>query len=218
MPHELVYDLTGLKFNLLTVIKKLDYKDKYGNILWECVCDCGKPRISTTGNLRHEGHKSCGCKFGGRTHGDWNLRIRRIWMNMMARCYKKENPNYKGYGAKGIIVCSEWHDYAVFKKWAYENGYDDALSLDRFPNNTGIYQPDNCRWATSTEQARNKTNNKFLEFNGLFKTVAEWAEIYGIDQTRVNRRLYKGWTIEDALTKPIDQNKISKIYRHATLS
>lgn len=155
-------------------------------------------------------------KINGNTkHGDWNKRIRRIWMNMMARCHNQNllDPNYLKYGAAGIKVCQEWHDYFVFKKWAYENGYTDQLTLDRYPNTRGNYDPMNCRWATYKEQARNKKNSKILECDGNALTVAEWADLYSINQDRINRRLKLGWSVNDAIKTPIDTNKISKKYR-----
>jgi hypothetical protein len=206
-------DLTGIKFGKLLVIEKSNKRNKYKDVLWLCKCDCGKNKLCTTGALQHGGNTSCGCTIGGKTHGDWNLRIRRIWVNMIARCNKPNSTSWHNYGAKGITVCVEWNEYSAFKLWAYSNGYADHLTLDRYPNKNGNYSPDNCRWATYKQQANNKSSNRIIRFNGELKTLSEWADIYNINQQRVRERLSLGWPIRDALTKPIDKNKISKRYR-----
>ena len=84
--------------------------------------------------------------------------------SMKDRC---ENPNchaYSDYGARGISVCEEWHDFIVFKKWAIKNGYDkDApygqCTIDRKDNDKG-YCPENCRFITMREQTMNRRSNR----------------------------------------------------------
>jgi len=206
-------DLTGKIFNKLYVIEKSNKTNKHKDVLWLCLCDCGEYKLCATGALQHGGNKSCGCSIGRRTHGDWNLRIRRIWVGMMARCNNHNATSWHNYGAKGIEVCDEWNDYSAFKSWAYNNGYNDKLTLDRFPNKKGNYCPSNCRWATYKQQANNKSNNRTIKFKGQLKTISEWADEMNISQQRIRDRLTLGWTIKDALTKPIERSKISKNYR-----
>lgn len=83
-------------------------------------------------------------------------RLHRIWQDMKTRCYNPKHESYKNYGGRGITVCEEWRkDFTAFYLWAIEHGYDKSLSIDRI-NNDGNYEPNNCRWATTKEQAKNK--------------------------------------------------------------
>lgn len=143
-------NLTGKHFNRWTVIKRAG-SNKKGNSLWECRCECGTIAIVVGYSLTGGTSKSCGCaqkesvsKMNTtlkRTHGKKNTRLYRIW--------------------RGITVCKEWkHDFMNFYAWAIDNGYDDSLSIDRIENN-GNYEPGNCRWATASEQNRNRRTYKW---------------------------------------------------------
>lgn len=88
-----------------------------------------------------------------------DTRLYSIWENMKARCYNKNKPKYKTYGAKGIRVCKEWKEsFDSFHDWAVLHGYRDSLTLDR-KDPKGNYEPSNCRWASNKVQANNKRNS-----------------------------------------------------------
>lgn len=206
-------DLTGRRYGKLLVLKNSGLKVN-SEILWTCICDCGKNKNCKTGALRHGLNISCGCMNGGKTHGDWSKRIRHIYVNMKSRCYKPTDVNYHNYGGRGIVICNEWLiDYSSFKIWAYENGYSDDLSIDRKDSN-GNYSPSNCKWSTPTEQARNTRVNRLVTFNNKTQCISAWAEEVGINQSRIIRRIANGWSIEKAISTPTDKNKISNRYRH----
>lgn len=79
---------------------------------------------------------------------------------MMARCYEPNNAKYARYGARGITVCERWHDVRSFV--ADMAPKPAGKSLDRIDND-GPYSPANCRWATATEQARNRPQAKLTD-------------------------------------------------------
>jgi len=154
-------DLTGKRYGKLTVLKYVG-KDKNRHSLWLCKCDCGVEKTISSTALQ-AGQKSCGCE-GARTtlsqrmtkHGMYKSRIYDIWHCMKDRCYREGNSKYYLYGGRGIRVCDEWkNDFVPFYEWAMSNGYKDDLTLDRIDSD-GNYEPSNCRWATVTEQNRNR--------------------------------------------------------------
>lgn len=134
------------------------------------------------------------------TYGFSHTRIDNIYKSMISRCYNKSNNRYENYGGRGIVVCDEWkNDKIKFFEWAFSNGYAENLTLDRI-NVNGNYEPSNCRWSTQKVQQNNRSNNRFVEFNGRTHTLGEWSEITGIKLATIWNRLNSGWSVEDALT------------------
>lgn len=117
---------------------------------------------------------------------------------MMDRCYREKAKNYPMYGGRGISVCEEWHDIEAFEKWTEQSGFQSGLTLER-KNVNGDYCPENCKWATKKEQANNRRNTVYLEFDGECHTVSEWANILGINRSTLNNRVHRGWPVEKAL-------------------
>lgn len=161
-------DLTGMVFGRLKVIEQ-NGRTSDRHILWKCKCECGKFTNVSSRELRSGKTKSCGCLQKDKIreiryrHGDRNSRLYSVWKTMKKRCENKNCKSYKWYGAKGVSVCDEWHDYLAFKRWALDNGYDEKAkrgecTIDRI-NPYGDYEPSNCRWVSMVEQARNKRNS-----------------------------------------------------------
>ena len=128
-------------------------------------------------------------------------RLRPVWRGMKNRCFNPNAPKYKHYGARGITVCDEWKEkYQAFFDWAMANGYEEGLTIDRIDND-GNYEPSNCRWVTRTVQNGNKRNNRYLEFQGVTRSIPEWSAITGIPTSVIYGRIhYHGWSVERALT------------------
>lgn len=208
-PKKEPIDLTGQKFGKLTVLRKSDHSGSHG-FLWVCQCECGNIKEFYTSRLRDGTNRSCGCLSASR-HGATNLRIYHVWDGMLKRCENKNSVSYKNYGGRGISVCSDWHDFEIFKKWASETGYDEdaergKCTLDRIDVN-GNYCPENCRWVDMKTQCNGRRNCHYIEINGVTHNLKEWANIYGINYIAVQGRLHRGWTEYEALTVPLGQKR-----------
>ena len=121
---------------------------------------------------------------------------------MRKRCNSVTSSGYAQYGGRGIAICAEWDDYAVFRSWAHANGYQDNLSIERIDND-GSYEPANCRWANKKSQARNRRSTAWVEWRGERLSLAEWADRTGIKVATLAFRLKKGWDVERAMSSPL---------------
>lgn len=129
-------------------------------------------------------------------------RLWKIWESMHERCEYEKHPHYNSYGGRGVVVCDEWSSYLPFAKWAKQNGYKKDLTIDRIDND-GNYEPQNCRWATVKEQQNNKRTNRMVNYQGKEYTLTQLAELVGIGKTTLKERLNLGWSVEDAVTRPV---------------
>lgn len=204
-------DISGQRFGKLVALRA--ERDSSGRrYVWECQCDCGNrlwvPSVSLTTGKK----QSCGCIIRGilqnrnTTHGHSHERLYKVWKGMKSRCYNQHHRSYEKYGGRGITVCDEWHDYSVFREWAYANGYDEnadyqQCSLDRIDVN-GNYSPENCRWADAFTQAANTQTALRITFDGETRTIPEWAKEYGLQKDTLHYRIKSGWDIGKALTTP----------------
>lgn len=134
-------------------------------------------------------------------HGLWKDRCYPIWNTMMNRCYNPKNKAFIYYGAKGIKVCEDWKDLNIFKKW-YDNNFEINKSIDRINNNKD-YEPINCRFATSSQQVRNRRKTRINNF--LVRIVKVFhkdgvpqnkiAKIFNMNKITVNKLvLNKRWS------------------------
>ena len=200
-------DLVGKKYGRLTVIENLGL-NKHRQYEWLCQCECGNYKIVITSHLKNGIVKSCGClvketlakrnfKNGmfPRRKGDITYSS---WCSMWHRCLKEGE---KYYHDKGITVCDRWRSYEAFLE---DMGQRPSLemTIDRIDYN-GNYEPSNCRWATHTEQANNKSSNKKYEYNGELLSIAQISRLCGISQSSIIKRLQRGLTIEQAANLPI---------------
>lgn len=199
-------NLVGERFGRLTVVEFCGMKNSSSQ--WRCVCDCGNEKIVDARRLNRGNIKSCGCLqqesrlAHSTTHGMSKTRLFKIWGNMKTRTTNPKCTESDRYIKKGITMCDEWmNSFIVFRDWALANGYKENLSIDRIDNSKGYY-PENCRWATSKQQNRNKDNLKYIEYQGQVHPIVEWAEILHINYGTLRSRIKRGWDIERAFTTP----------------
>ena len=194
-------DITSRKFGRMTVLG-VACKNKKGEYLWHCKCDCGTEKNVRAADLKNGKVVSCGCyrKEKAIKHGLKHDRLYKIWIAIRQRCNNPKSDGFEYYGARGIKVCKEWDDFKSFHDWSMSNGYEKHLTIDRIDVN-GNYEPSNCRWVSEQVQGSNKRNNVFLEFNGKTHTLSEWSRIFGIKRATISTRYRLGKTPAEILSK-----------------
>jgi hypothetical protein len=199
-----IIEMTGKTFGRLKVINRAPNKGKYKRVAWYCKCNCGNLTTVIGAYLRNGNTTSCGCfknssESKHKTHGlSKKISEYAAWENMKRRCYYTKSNRYEYYGGRGITVCNRWIN-------SFENFYSDMgakpskfHTLERIDVNKN-YDPENCKWIHRNEQARNKTNTKYLTIDSVTKRIAEWALIYGVKSSIVFRRISRGWPKDKTL-------------------
>lgn len=206
-------NLIGRRFGLLVVTEYFETRNKRVAI-WKCRCDCGKEdHLAQGGQLLIGNVTSCGChksalcRKAATTHGQCYTAEHQTWASIKKRTRDPNDVAYPRYGGRGITMCDEWYNsYEAFRRDVGPR--TNGCTLDRIDNNKG-YCKENCRWATWTEQARNRRSNVYLEFGGERLTKAAWAERYKIHPQVLSKRLKAGKSIEEAITMPLREHKKS---------
>lgn len=202
-------DLTGCKFDKLTVQNLSENLTSYGLVLWKCICECGNLVKVAADQLTNKptGVRSCGClakesaKKLMTTHGMHKTPTYKSWVSMKERCSNPNNDSYVYYGGCGIIVCERWLN-------SFENFYEDMgvrpenMTLDRIDTDNN-YEPDNCRWATIHDQANNRRNNVIINHECINYTRGQLAKKYNIPTHVLTGRLRNNWSFNDIIKKPI---------------
>lgn len=152
-------DLAGQQFGRWTVIERAE-RDKHRFACWLCRCQCGTIKSVNENTLVRGKSTSCGCltkeaNSQRGTHGESHkTRLYRCWQLMRRRCNNPNSTEYHYYGARGITVCARWEKYEHFRDDMGDHP-GDGYSIDRIDNDRG-YEPDNCRWATRSQQSSNQ--------------------------------------------------------------
>lgn len=209
--------VVGHRFGLVQVISTLPKK------VFECgqsnpmvlgKCDCGIVKPFNLHSLKRGLSKSCGCRRATLAasqftkHGYTKKETISeffVWTNLIKRCSDPNVKGFKNYGGRGIKVCQRWLD--SFENFLADMGLRPSSkhSIDRIDNNGG-YEPQNCRWSTAKEQARNTRSNVFVTLDGERKTLAEWSCISGVPDSTISQRIRRGTDPRRAIfTKKLKQ-------------
>lgn len=162
-------------------------------------CDCGNTCVKRMDAIP----TNCGCetkskqskaaksrKPNRRTHGMFGTKIYKIWSSMIQRCGNQKSEAYPHYGGRGITVCEEWKTFERF--YADMGAPQKGLTLDRIDNNSG-YSKSNCRWATVSQQSRNKRNNVIVTIEGVTRVASDWSKEPGaFGRKAIVRRIRAG--------------------------
>ena len=195
-------NLTGQRFGRLVVLEFAGYPPGHGWAQWRCICDCGETFIAYATRLMRGHARSCGCMK--RTQRPDLRRIPEyyIWCGMKQRCNNPKADNYTYYGGRGIKVCQRWQK--SFEAFLGDMGrrLSPKHTIDRIDNN-GPYSPENCRWATHSEQMQNiRMIGTMLTFEGKTQNITMWAREKGMGPETLRRRIKSGWDIARALIPP----------------
>lgn len=216
--------LIGMTFGRLKVLSLTGKKNSDNRPLLECVCECGKIALVPANRLRTGITSSCGClrteirKKRLTTHGLGKTNVGNAWLSMIRRSEK-----FQSYISRGIKVCSGIRNSPQKIMDLIGDRPSKKHSVDRFPDNQGHYSCGSCeecvgngwskniRWATQKEQCRNTERNIEISAFGKTMLLCDWAEVSGLDQTVIMRRIRRGDMPEKALSTP---NKKGECYRH----
>jgi hypothetical protein len=213
-----VIDLSGKTFGRLRVHHFAHTKRQKS--YWCCTCVCGVVCIKQGVLLSSGLTRSCGCLLrenqqaritANTTHQQTGTVLYTRWAGMIGRCTNPANAAYADYGGRGITVCPQWR--ASFEIFARDMGEPPPETWLERRDNNGPYSPENCYWATLYQQANNKRNNRWITYDGMTQTLAQWCRMTGIGHTTILHRLKHGWTLERALTTPVIAHKIPHKYR-----
>lgn len=147
---------------------------------------------------RAEKRKTHGCSMSFKDRNPEKYATYTVWQAIKRRCKSKKDKRYNDYGGRGIKVCDRWD--GSFDLFIEDMGFRPSNNhqIDRIDND-GDYSPENCRWITSVENARNKRKNRILCVDGEEKCLAEWAEISNVNAATIARRVGLGWSHKDAV-------------------
>lgn len=230
-----IVDISGKRFGRLVAIEyagKITSETSPTTIsLWKCKCDCGNQITVRYPALISSNTRSCGCLLDeSRKINNVNKRrsvshdfvfegnldnhpLRLIWKSMLMRCNNPNVMSYKHYGGRGIKVCDRWSGELGFENFVNDMGErPDGTTLDRIDYN-GNYEPSNCHWATSDEQANNRTDNIYIIVGGRKITAKQFCKALGLNYWVAIKQIQRGYDI-NIIAKDVRFNQGEYRRRH----
>jgi hypothetical protein len=189
-----MHELSGKQFGDWKIICRSTIPQR-----WVCRCKCEAVATVRQSDLLN-GKSKCCRACGSTKHGKQGTPTYESWHSMIQRCTNPKSPSYADYGAMGVSVCPAWLTFEGFFRDMGER--PAGMTLDRFPDKSGDYEPGNCRWATGKQQQRNKANNSTVTFRGEVRLLIDLSEEFGVHRDTIAGRLRRGWDVERAVTSP----------------
>jgi len=194
----------GSKIGRWSVLEELS-KDSHHRRRFRCQCECGLIKVIRADGLHRPGNIGC-CACAKRTHALIDTPEYSSWASMKSRCSNPNDDHWPRYGGVGVTVCQRWIE--SFEAFLEDMGQrPDNTTLDRYPDPFGNYEPNNCRWATPSEQQNNRRDSVRITVNGVTKTPTEWSRITGVSAAAIASRFYyqkdNGFTNEECVSLPL---------------
>lgn len=173
---------------------------------WRCLCDCGEVTMVGPSELVKGKTRSCGCyrrevlATSGFKHGGCGSPAWSSWRDMHKRCSNPRAEHFKDYGGRGITVCARWSDFANFLADMGER--PAGMTIERSDVN-GNYEPGNCEWLPSAQQANNTRRTIRVDLFGRSMSLAEACALLNVPYNRTRDRMKTlGWSFALAVSEP----------------
>jgi hypothetical protein len=191
----------GEVFGRLTIISEAKKLPNSPHRRVTAQCKCGTLKDYIMSAVRRGHVTSCGCFYieqkSKHGHAKAESATYASWSAMKSRCSKLRGK--KEYAGKGIKVCERWEKFENFLADMGER--PEGMTVDRWPNQTGDYEPNNCRWATASQQANNRKTCRIVSAFGKKLTMMEWSVITEIPFQTIRHRLLRGWSEERSVSQ-----------------
>lgn len=156
----------------------------------------GDPKLALIRKIRAKQERKVDPKTSTKEYG--------IWAGIKTRCNNPSDNRFPRYGGRGIKLCERWQ---TFENFLADMGKRPSNhSIERIDND-GDYSPENCRWATASEQQRNQRRTTFVTSGGITRSAKDWAEFTGIPVHTIIYRIKSGWSHEETLSTPTQDRR-----------